>query len=863
MFQEITDNEITEHWWLDINEKVHSIARGLLSLQKNSPHPIAILSENSLEMVCVDLACLMTGIVNVPIPANSTAESVAYILNHSKAVSIFVSTEKQLQKVSGIRSQLQNLQNIVIIKHSENVNIPEVISFEQFLKQGLGVSDEALESAFERVKLNDLATIMYTSGTTEIPKGIMFSHLNIVSKRFARAMALPEIGEDDRFLCYLPLYHTFGRYFEMIGCLFWGCTYTFMEGPEIDTMIENMQLVKPTVFISIPQKWIQLYEKIQEDVDIDTAPHSEVQTAVAKLTGGKLKWGLSAAGYLDPDIFRFFQEFGIELMSGFGMTEATGGITMTPPFQYRENSVGQALPGIDIELAKDGEMKMRGPYVMMGYLNEKSNGVEDGWVHTGDIFSEDADGFYEIIDRKKEIYKNIKGQTISPQKIENLFHDFESVQNVFLVGDHREHNTLLLYPNSEYEQVNFKKLKDEELREFFNSLIVSVNKFLAPFERILNFEIIERDFDAQQGELTPKGTPKRKTIEKNFADLIKGMYGKKYLAFKINKIEFRVPKWFLRVKGLTSDDLSFRNSTLSLKQLKKKLKIKTASHDTVKIGSLWYSIPSSYFNLGEVINSPDLWVGNLAFENFVGEDILQRSLEREIKTPDITILPKKIDKPEPKIVTELKGLIKKNEHNLRGTHLAAHIVHAMNKDHSFFALEYLGCVIQAKSEQTPRIASSILMRTCEFKVNSIKRKAFETLLATEKRTPIETILRTFLRPGAQLLDKKTISALSKLNLEKGQLTDVFLFLRSCVNQLTSKNKNAFRKVIISVLDLLIAYGIKHSSSYKPIRAEFIQWSLSKVDTQVSKHAKTAAEQLMTAETMTGDDLRALMNGGKK
>ena len=846
LFQEIQGNEIIEHWWLDINEKVNDIARGLLSLSRDSSSgPVAILAENSLAMVCIDLACLMTGRVNVPIPATSTAESVAYILNHSKAATLFVSTEKQLQKVLTTRSKLKDLHNIVIIKHLDDLNNLEIISLAQFIKQGLGVSDADLESAFEQVKLSDLATIMYTSGTTEAPKGIMFSHLNIISKRFARAIALPEIGQDDKFLCYLPLYHTFGRYFEMMGCIFWGCTYAFMEGPGIDTMIENMQLVKPTVFISIPQKWIQLYEKIQESVDIDTAPHSEIQPVVAKLTGGKLKWGLSAAGYLDPEIFRFFQEYGIELMSGFGMTEATGGITMTAPFQYCENSVGPALPGIDIELAKDGEMKMRGPYVMMGYLNEKSNGIEDGWVYTGDIFSKDANGSYEIIDRKKEIYKNIKGQTVSPQKIENLFRDFESVQSVFLVGDHREHNTLLLYPNYEYTQVNFKKLKDEELREFFNSLIVSVNRFLAPFERIVNFDIIDRDFDVAKGELTPKGTYKRKAIEKNFAEPIKSMYGKKYIAFKINKLELRVPKWFLRVKGLTSDDLRFKNSTLSLKQFKTKLKIKSANKDTVQIGSLWYSIQNIYFNLGEFINTPDLWVGNLEFENFVGEEILQRSLERESKVSNIKVLPKKTDTTGSGILNELQGLTTKNEYNLRGTHLSAHAVQSLNKDHAFPAIKYLASVIQANSEQTSRIASSVLMRTCEFKDISIKRHAFESLLATEKRIPLEDILQKFLRPNELLLDKKTISTLSEQSLGKDQLEKVFSFLKNIASQLTSKNKSALRKIIISVLDLLTAYGLRHSSSYKTIRAEFVHWSSSKFDAQVAKHAKACAEKLMS------------------
>lgn len=848
LFKQIQEKAVVEYSWLDIQEKVYAIARGIFSLAtKNSTQgPVAILSENSLEMVCLDLACLMTGIVNVLIPANSVPKSVAYILNHSKAQTIIVSTDKQLHKVQKTRSQLKNLQHIVVIEPSENINGSEIISFAQFLEQGMGISNADVQNAIEKVNLPDLATIMYTSGTTEAPKGIMFSHLNIISKRFARAIALPEIGEDDTFLCYLPLYHTFGRYFEMMGCLFWGCTYAFMEGPKIDTIIENMQLAWPTVFISIPQKWIQLYEKIEEAVDIATAPHSEIQAVVSNLTGGKLKWGLSAAGYLDPEIFRFFQEYGIELMSGFGMTEATGGITMTPPYQYRHNSVGRALPGVEIELEEDGEMKIRGPYVMMGYLNEESSGIEDAWFHTGDIFSYEG-GNYEIIDRKKEIYKNIKGQTISPQKIENLFHDFESVQSVFLVGDHRETNTLLLYPNYDYEQVSLRKLNHEELREFFSSLIVSVNRFLAPFERIVNFAIIDRDFDPGKGELTPKSTYKRKVIEENFRDIIEDMYGKKYLVFIINKIEVRVPKWFLRVRGLTADDLKMKNTILSIKPFKQKLKIKPSNQKAgiVQIGSLWYAIPDQYVDLGKFINTPLLWIGNLEFEKFVGEEILLRSLDRDGKMPGITVLPKRPEKSESKSFSELNGLNKKNEYDLRGTHLSAYAVQTLNKVHAFPAIEYLGSVIRAKNDQASRIASSVLMRVGEFKNMTIKRRAFETLLATEKYESAEDIFQQFLRPTEQLLDKKTISKLCELGLSQEQLKGIFIFLKTMTSRLASKDRNAQRKTILSVLDLLTAYGIKHPTSYKIIRAELFEGSLSRVDGQVGKYAKSCIKKLLT------------------
>jgi len=274
-------------------------------------------------------------------------------------------------------------------------------------------------------------------------------------------------------------------------------------------MIANMKLVKPTIFISIPKKWMQLYEQVSYKVDIEMDEHETIKNAVKELTGGKLKWGLSAAGYLPPDVFKFF------LMSGFGMTEATGGITMTPPQQYKENSLGKALPGIQIKLGADGEILIKGPYVLEGYFGKSHEEIfmDDGWLPTGDVMKMDEDGFIEIIDRKKEIYKNIKGETIAPQRIENFFREFEYVKQVFLAGDHRAFNTVLIYPDFDSADSPLKKLNDRQKQEYFSSLIVTVNKFLAPFERILDFRLIEKPFTEEKGELTSKGTYKRRVID--------------------------------------------------------------------------------------------------------------------------------------------------------------------------------------------------------------------------------------------------------------------------------------------------------------------------------------------------------------
>ncbi len=448
--------------WRETAERVDETTRGLLAVLKDvdvEDRPVAILSENRLEVALLDLACLTGGIVNVMIPSNATDRDVAYILGHAGVGAVVASTREQMQKVLLNRDNMPELRRAIALDRGA-VSAGDILHFDELLERAEKVPMEDLERRREGVRIDDLATMMYTSGTTGMPKGIMFSHRNIVYKRFARALALPEIGEEDRFLCYLPLFHTFGRFLELAACVFWGSTYCFAENPAIDTLVRQMGEVKPTVFISIPMKWMQLYERIRQEVDVELADDGSILEAIRRVTGGRLRWGLSAAGYLDPDIFRFFQRHGIELMSGFGMTEATGGITMTPPGGYKEGSLGKALPGIELRFAEDGELKVRGPYVMMGYLDPPEGEAsfdESGWLATGDIMEKDDDGFIRLVDRKKEIYKNVKGQTIAPQKIENLFRDFDSVGRIFLVGDHRHYNTALIYPQSRVPGTGFRR----------------------------------------------------------------------------------------------------------------------------------------------------------------------------------------------------------------------------------------------------------------------------------------------------------------------------------------------------------------------------------------------------------------------
>ncbi len=848
LFKQIAGRRVSSVTWQEAKNRVNAIAGALLEIQQGAKAPlrVAMYSENSLELVLFDLACLTTGIVNVPIPTNATAANVAYILRHSGCNLVFVSGDERLSAILGLRDYLGRPGQIIAAKVTEGPD-RNFVSLEDVMTRGRAMPHAEIQNAVEAVRIGDLATIMYTSGTTELPKGIKFTQLNLVSKRFARAIALPKIGEKDRFLCYLPLFHTFGRYFEMLGSIFWGATYFFLENPKIETIISSMQTAKPTVFISIPKKWIQLYEHIASRVDVLRGNDAMIKAVVAEVTGGKLAWGLSAAGYLDPDIFRFFQHNGIEIMSGFGMTEATGGITMTPPKKYRPDSVGVALPGIDIELAEDGEMRIRGPYVTPGYLDQSDSGLRDGWLYTGDIFARDEEGYYRIIDRKKEIYKNVRGETIAPQKIENMFQDFESVKRVFLVGDHREFNTLLLFPNYDYEQMDLRALSSAELHDFFSSLLVPVNQFLAPYERIVNFEVIDRDFSEDFGELTAKGTYKRKAIESNFKDLIARLYEAEHLPFTADGLEIRIPTWFLRETGLTRNDVKLRKSGLLLLPSGARLTVRVQperSCCSVRIGDFHYRTKQPFVDLGFLLKNPELWLGNLALQRFSQGVVFRNYRSQESPKIDLELQnEKKPSRMDKKYAEQFSNIVALQDRSETGVHLAARVVFAGSEKAAVEAISYLESVIQERNEETLELAKTALMRAARSDKPRLKKLAFQVLVLNENRDLLRPILENFLEAKPAVLDEETISLLSEQDLSKSQLDSIITYLNSFKGLQPSRASSRANLPVVPLLRLLTAYGLNHPLSFKLLRTQLVRWALTSRNKTTARVALQCAHEL--------------------
>ncbi len=821
LFRVIKDHRTVDYNWQKTSEIVSvyrsSVIHLFYELQSENKFT-SFLLDNSLDMALLDLACLTAGIVNVMIPANSVPEHVTFILNQTRSPLLFVTDEKQFAKIRSIKHQLPDLKIVVMLRG--NATEEWVINFEEFkaMASGDGLKNDSV------IKPDSLATLMYTSGTTGEPKGIMFSHTNIVYKRFCRAMAIPAIGEDDRFLAFLPLYHTFGRWLEMAGSIFWGAEYCFMENPAVETMIDNMQLVKPTIFISIPKKWIQLYEYITARVDIEVDNDSKIKKAVSEATGGSLSWGISAAGYLPPDVFTFLQRYGVELMSGFGMTEATGGITMTPAFEYRENSLGKALPGIEIKLDEDGEILIRGPYVMMNYYNQEPEETFDaeGWLATGDIMKMDKDGFIEIIDRKKEIYKNVKGETIAPQKIENLFRDFEFVKQVFLVGDHRPFNSVLIFPDLESESSPLVGMDEQQRQEYFSSIIVTVNNFLAPFERILDFKLIDRPFSDAYHELTPKGTFKRRIIEKNFEQLIKSMYKKDHLSLPLGKHEVKIPNWFLREKGALSRDVILTGNNLSIPKVKSSLIIKKLNEkqNVFQVGNFSYLINSKQLDLQDILTNPFYFLGNVQLVEFAGQGIFRWFRKSEAEK-DIEFMEKIIPvKNGEEFSDSFDGILESGEISIYGLHCAAVLLQSEIPDENEKAINYFDDILKDITSNHYKLAVEIAFRPDLINNVSIQRKMFIAALGTLRRDNFQKLLDMYARLSPDFINNEIIAEINYISRGTDNLKEIEVILQK---QIEAADPQADLSVtaIPQLFKLLVSYGINHPLSYERIRRTFL------------------------------------------
>jgi long-chain acyl-CoA synthetase len=566
--------------WKDISSDefrraVEETALGLRELGVEKGARVALLSENRPEWAITDLATLSAAAVVVPIYATLTPAQALYILNDSEAKVCVVSNSAQLRKIAEIRAQAPHLRHVVRMDPAAEPPA-NTLTLDELRARGrepLARDPQAVRRRAAEAKPDDLATLVYTSGTTGDPKGVMLTHRNIVSNVEAAKSVFMEFGPADVALSFLPLSHIFERmagYYMMINA---GATIAYAES--VEQVPANMAEVRPTLMCSVPRLYEKMYARINEKVASDPPARQKIfrwaigvgrqvlQHTVEKRSpgallkikhalanrlvfgkvkervGGRLRVFVSGGAPLAREIAEFFGAAGLSILEGYGLTETSPVITCNRPDDFKPGTVGKPLPGVEVKIADDGEILTRGPHVMRGYYNKPEATAEaidaEGWFHTGDVGMFDAQGFLVITDRKKDIIVTSGGKNIAPQPIENLVKTNRYIAEIVMIGNKRHFPAALVVPNFENLEkwardngLAFSSREEliarPEVTGFYDRTVAELTAHLASFEKIKKVALVAREFTLEAGEITPTLKVKRRVVEQKYKDVIDRLY---------------------------------------------------------------------------------------------------------------------------------------------------------------------------------------------------------------------------------------------------------------------------------------------------------------------------------------------------
>lgn len=561
--------------WRDVRWSAHqttvrTLARGLMALGVGKGDRVAILANTRLEWVQADFAILATGGVTTGIYASNPARECAWILDHSEAEVVLVEDQEQQDKVLSVRRRLPRLRHVVRMDGSGDPG-PGVKAWGDLLASAREVGDEALDERAASVGPDDLAALVYTSGTTGNPKGSMLTHRNFLfsSRSAFEAMA---VEPPFRTLLFLPLAHVFARLIVIL-CVHGRGTLAFAES--VSHVMDNVREVRPHFIASVPR----IYEKIYDGVMDRLEDAGRLRAAlfrralgvghrvealrqagrpvppwlrachlvarrlgldrVREVFGDELSWAVSGAAPLRPEIGEFFLACGVLVREGMGMTENSSFSNLNPPVGNKFGTVGPAGPGIEMKVADDGEILFRGPNVMKGYYKDPEATAEaideEGWLHTGDVGEIDEDGYLRVTDRKKDIIITAGGKNVAPQRVERVLRASRYIAQAVAVGDKRKFVSALVTLDPEHVRawakergIPFDGVEDlasrEEVRELIGEEIRRVNGRLASFETVKRFRILPRELTIAAGELTPTLKVKRAAVLEEYRELVEAMY---------------------------------------------------------------------------------------------------------------------------------------------------------------------------------------------------------------------------------------------------------------------------------------------------------------------------------------------------
>jgi long-chain acyl-CoA synthetase len=555
----------------EVLRQVEQLAAALAAMGVQRGDRVAILSENRPEWAVSDFAALGIGAVDVPIYATLPAAQVAYILNDCQAKVILVSTREQLAKVLEIRGEVPALQEVVCFEAPDGAE--GVLHLATVLERGRQEMEAGRATPFreqaEAVGRDDLATLVYTSGTTGSPKGVMLTHFNLASN-----VAATEEHEVFRFqpgdiaLSFLPLSHVFER---MVDYYYWSAGVGIAYVDQMDRIAESLAEVRPHVVAAAPRVFEKIYAKVMGATGVkrklvmwakgvgeaavedrlagrSTGPRGFQEKLADKLvfsklrarTGGRVRGFVSGSAPLSADIARFFWAAGLPIYEGYGLTESSPVLSANRPAAVKLGTVGQPIPGTEIRIDAGGEILARGPQVMKGYWNQPEATAEsidgEGWLHTGDVGEIDDRGMLRITDRIKNLIVTAGGKNIAPQPIENEVAMSPYISQVVMLGDKRAFPTLLVVPDfdnlapwareqgidtADREAV----AADPRVRQLLEREALSRVQGFARYEQPKKIAVIPREFTIDSGELTPTMKVRRGAVESNYRDAIEELYG--------------------------------------------------------------------------------------------------------------------------------------------------------------------------------------------------------------------------------------------------------------------------------------------------------------------------------------------------
>ncbi|MFO8111731.1 MAG: long-chain fatty acid--CoA ligase [Desulfosalsimonadaceae bacterium] len=539
---------------------------------------IAILSENRLEWLYADMGALGVGAVVVPVYTTLVAEDVRYIVENSESKILFVENPMQLEKARHFIDDLPSLEKIVVFESGDAVvSRNDIVRFEDFIQQGHQMHEadpKRFDALADAVQPEDLATIVYTSGTTGLPKGAMITHNNIVAVIRSLDKMTPRFADEtDNTVPFLPLAHVFERVAGHFLGMYVGLTASYAES--IETFVNDVKEKRPTVVLAVPRVLEKVYQRILSQVEeqppwrqtffrwgykigVDISSLREQKKPVplmmrlkyklaykmifkklADALGGRVRWMTASGAPTSREIVLFFNASGITVIEGYGMTECCAPATMSGLDDYHIGTVGKPIPDVEVQIAHDGEILIRGENVFAGYWKmpeeTKNTFTGDGFLMSGDIGRFNEYGFLEITDRKKDLIITSGGKNVAPQKIEGIFKFDPIFEHFMVIGDRRKFLSALININLEEAErvalinnIPFENredlLENEAFLKIVDERVAEKNKQLARYETIKKYRIIKDSFSQEGGELTAAMKLKRNVVREKYQDLIEEMY---------------------------------------------------------------------------------------------------------------------------------------------------------------------------------------------------------------------------------------------------------------------------------------------------------------------------------------------------